>query len=757
MGLIAGFPAMAYAQEGERIVAVRVHGARTIADETILARVQTKAGSPYQDRIATEDIRRIFSLGYFNDVSSKVEKAPGGVVVTFIVEEKPTISEIQIKGSRSLSLKKIRKLLGIAAGEQYDPRKVKEAVAKLKAEYFRKGFSEVEVLTQVSDDADGRSMILRFLIEEGGKLRVRDILIEGNIAYSDRKVLKLLKTKRKGWFRKGIFSEQVMQEDLERIRVFYRKKGYQDISVRSNVYQNPEGKGLIVHLSMEEGIQHRVGGIQLEGNVLFPEHEMRQLLVLKPGAIYNRGGLQADLAAIKQYYGDRGYINAEVTPDTRFDPSSKRVDLTYHIIENELVYLNRINIQGNLRTKDVVIRRELRIYPGEPFDGEAIRKSVDRLYNLGFFEEVTVDTDPTQTPNHEDLLVKVKETKTGSFSFGGGFSSVDRVVGLIELEQRNFDWRSFPKFTGAGQDLRFRIQLGSVRRFFDLSFTEPWIFGKPYLFGIDIYDRTRLRSQNLGFGFEEKRRGVGLRFGKEFNDIVNVGLGYQLYRIDISDVAAEASADLKAEQGRSDVSAIGINIGMDKRNNRFDPTDGLFLYSSADLAGGVLAGDQEFYRLQGGASYYWPHKDRFVLESRLRAGIVNEYSDTQEVPIFERFFAGGSNSIRGFKERRVGPLDPVTNDPVGGEATLLTTLEEVMTIVNDERGRPILKATVFLDIGNVWDQVDDFAEDFKVGAGFGTRINTPIGPVRLDLGVPISGLGDDKRKARFHFNVSRSF
>jgi outer membrane protein insertion porin family len=651
----------------------------------------------------------------------------------------------------------VLELFAVSVGELYDPRKVKEGIDLVKAEYVRKGFSQCEVVSHLQEDAAANTAALSLLVDEGPKMRIAGVLMEGNTGFSDRRIRKLLKTKRRKWLVRGVYDEQVLTEDLERVRAFYRKHGYQDIDVSHTVYRDPSGRGLYVHFTVAEGQQYRVGTLAVAGAVLFPEPQLRRLTTLKPGAVYNSESMQEDLRTIKQYYGDRGYINAEVTPDPQLDPATKRVNLTYQITEQELVYVNRIAVRGNLYTKDVIARRELRIYPGERFDGSKIRKSIDRLYNLGFFEEVNVETEPTQTPNKEDLVVQVKEAKTGSFSFGGGFSSVDRVVGLVELEQRNFDWRNVPKFTGAGQDLRLRMEVGTVRRYFDVSFTEPWIFNQPLSFGFDIFSRTRLRSRSLGLGFEEKRRGAGVRFGKEFTDLVRVSLGYQFFRTDISDVVAEASADLKAEQGRSDVSIANLSVARDARDNRFEPTQGSYLFASTDLAGGVFAGNRDFYRLQGGASHYLPHAKRFVLESSARAGVVKAYGDGTEVPIFERFFGGGTGTIRGFRERHVGPRDPSSNDPIGGESTFVGTIEEVMTIVKDERGRPILKGSVFYDVGDVWRRASEFAESFKSGTGVGMRVTTPIGPVRLDVGFPISKIEGEEREVRFHFNVSRGF
>ncbi len=757
VGAAAVGAAVVQTHEGERVIAVEVSGAKTVASETVLAKVQTKPGAPYQDAVISEDIRRIFALGYFTDVRVDVEELPEGLKVVFVVKEKPTIASIKVEGNHLLRKPRVLELFAVAEGQLYDPRTVKQGVDLLKAEYARKGFSQAEVVSRVEMDEAANAATVYLLVDEGPRRRITQVLIEGNQAFSDRRINKLLKTKRQHWFRPGVYDEQVLEEDRERIRAFYHKNGYQDIAVEHEVYRDPSGRGLIIHFTLSEGLQHRVGQVAVEGATLFPEREIRQLITLKPGAVYSTEALQEDLRLIKQYYGDRGYIHAEVTPDPQLDPEAKRVNLTYRIVEHELVYVNRIDVQGNLRTKDVVVRRELRILPGDRFDGGKIRKSTERLYNLGFFEEVGVETEPTPKPDREDLIVKVKEAKTGSFSFGGGFSSVDRLVGLVELEQRNFDWRNFPSMTGAGQDLRLRAEVGTVRRYFDLSFTEPWIFGYPLSFGIDAYNRTRLRSQNLGLGFEEERRGAGFRFGKEFTDEVLASVGYQLYRTQISDVVEEASADLKAEQGRNTISVLGTSVTWDRRNNRFDPTKGTVLFGSADLAGGVFGADRDFVRLQAGASAYLPHADRFVFESRIRTGIVDAYSNSDEVPIFERFFGGGSGTIRGFRERRVGPRDPNSNDPIGGEATLTASLEEVMSMIKDERGRSILKGSVFFDVGDVWRRVNEFGESFKAGTGVGARVNTPIGPLRLDLGFPINDVAGEKRTPRFHFNLSRSF
>ncbi len=750
-------PAVSWAEVGkERVLDVQVEGTQTIASETILAKVQTKPGMTYNEAIISEDIRRIYSLGFFTHVQADLEELDEGIRMIFVVKEKPQIILIKVEGHKKFSEKKILEWLEIPEGALHDARKVKEGIEKIKAEYNRKGYSESEIVSRVETDEFNNTAELYVLIDEGAKIRIKDVLVEGNEAFSDSKVRKLVKSRRKWWFLKGTYDAKVLEEDLDRVRAYYRKNGYADVSVASRVYRAPDGKGLYVHLTVDEGTQYRVGEVLLQGQSIFSKEELLALVTMGPGTVFNGEDLREDMRLLKQYYGDKGFIHANVTPDPQLDEANKRVTLTYLIEEGQRVYVRRIDVQGNLKTKDEVVRRELKVVPGEVFDGAEIRKSVERLNNLGYFEEVTVDTQPTDDPRYEDLIVDVKSAKTGSFSIGGGFSSVDKLVGLLEVEQRNFDLFNFPNFTGAGQDLRFRAEMGASRKNFNLAFTEPWMLGKPISFGVDAYNRVREQDRNSGYGYEEERRGGGLRLGKRFGDYLGANVGYQYFRTEISDVSTEASAALQAEEGTSNTSIVNTSISYDRRDNRFDPMSGFYAFSSFDIAGGLLGADEDFGRVQAGMSHYWQQSERFVLETRTRAGIVEAY-DHADVPIFERFFGGGASTIRGFEERNVGPTDATSNDPTGGEATFMASVEEVITLVNDERGRPMIRGALFLDAGNVWEHTHDFGRSLKYSMGIGARVKTPFGPVKLDLGYPISQIENEKRKARFHFNMSRSF
>jgi outer membrane protein insertion porin family len=586
-------------------------------------------------------------------------------------------------------------------------------------------------------------------------VKIRKIIIEGNQHYSQGRILKLMKTKRAWLLNSGILKEDVLTEDIERISSFYKKEGFADVKVDYAVRRDTKKPSLFITINIEEGRKYLVGDIRIEGNAALLDTDIRpKLKECLLGKVFSQDALKQDIANIQGIYFDRGYIFARVDGVTSLNSATGRVDILYTIIENEIAYVDKIKIRGNIKTKDIVIRRELRIHPGDKFDGDKLRRSKERLQNLGFFDEISYDTESTDIPNKKDLIVDVKEAKTGSFSFGGGYSTVDQFVGFVEIEQKNFDWRNFPYFTRDGQDLRLRASFGTLSDSYSLSFTEPWIFDYPASFGFDLYKTSHQRESDVGYGYDEDRTGGDIRLGKDISEYVTASLMYRYESIDIGNIPIEATEDLKKEEGKNSISSVEFGLNYDSRDNVFNPTKGILLSGSIEGAGGFFGGDKDFLKFFGRASKYFPLFRGSALEFRLRIGLADPYGDSEEIPIYERFFAGGADTIRGYEERKIGPIDTATKDPLGGESIVIGNIEYTYPLFE------FLKAAIFFDTGNVWKKMDEVGSgNFKSSFGFGARIKTPIGPIRLDYGIPLNKAPgeEDKSSGRFHFSVSHGF
>jgi len=739
-------------QEVGKVTAVEVEGNKIVSTSVILSKIKTRPGDPWSQSTLDEDIKRLYGTGFFTHVSTQVRPYQDGVLVRFLLVERPLVERVVITGQRYVRIEKIREVLKTKEQELLDHRELKQDIERIKQLYRTKGFYLAQVFEEVKvDEATHRATVF-LTIKEGGKIRVRRIHFDGNVALSDRRLRKAIATKQAWWFSGGYYRPEVLEEDVERIKDLYRLEGYSDVRVSAQADFDPTQRWLTVLFRIEEGPQYRVGTVSFRGIGALPQEEVARAAKVASGDPFSEKKVFEDVGRIQSVYFAKGYMSASVEPTTVLNPDTRRVDVIYQVSEGSVAYVGGISIQGNVKTRDAVIRREIRIYPGERYDGEKLRRSKERLYNLGYFEEVNFETVPSaERPDHRDLVVSVKEAKTGEFSFGGGFSSVDNFIGFVEIAQRNFDLFNWPTFTGGGQDLSFRVMAGTRRRNFELSFTEPWIFDRPYSAGFDLFNTTRTRGE--GYSFELKRTGGALRLGHAIGDYNRVGLTYRLEAVHVSDVAESASAALKREIGESTVSSLRLSYTRDTRDNTFNPKRGYLLDNGIELAGSVLGGDRDFWRWTGsGSIFFQPFVEDQVLELRGSLGLADAMADSDFVPIFQRFFAGGADSIRGYRERRVGPKDPSTRDPVGGEAVAVFNAEYTVPVVE------FLKVAGFYDIGNVWASLGDFASGgFRSGAGAGVRIKTPFGPVKLDYGWPINPERGERRNGRFHFSASRAF
>ncbi len=748
-------------EPSEKIVkAIEVKGNKSISTNTILSKMKTRISGVYHENIINDDYKRLYLLGFFENIEINTEDYKEGLKIIVVVTERPIIEKITFSGIRRLTMKeeKIKESLKSKETQYLDYPALKEDILTLRKLYEKIGYSEVQIDYKVDIDKETNKAKVEFKVREGIKVRIKNIIVEGNLAFSDHRILKLIKTKKAWLFNAGVFKEEVFKEDIERIKSFLRRYGYMNVAVESEVKtdpRRPKKPWLLITLKIQEGRKFLVGTLAIKGNYEIPEKDiLAQLKECTPGKVFSQEAMKEDIVNIQSLYFDHGYVSAQVEEVTLINSYTGRVDIVYNIIEHEISYVEKIKIRGNVKTKDVVIRRELRIRPGDKFDGEKLRRSKERLQNLGFFEEISYDTEDTEAPDKKDLIVEVKESKTGAFSFGGGYSTVDEFVGFAEIEQKNFDWKNFPYFTGGGQDLRFRTSLGTVSSGFDLSFTEPWVFDYPVSFGFDAYKRVHKRESDIGYGYDEDITGGDLRLGKEISEYVKSNLIYRFDAIDITNITDNATTDLKAEEGKNTISSLEFGLTYDSRDNIFDTHKGDILSGSWQCAGGPFAGDKDFLKFFGRASHYFPLFRGSVLELRARLGLANTYGNSEKIPIYERFFAGGAYTIRGYHERKIGPIDPVSKDPLGGESMLVGNIEYTYPLFD------FLKAAIFYDTGNVWSKMGDIGSGgLKSSLGFGFRIKTPIGPIMLDYGIPLNKEPgeEDKGSGRFHFSVSHGF
>ncbi len=738
------------------VKAIDIEGNKSIGVAQILARIKTRVGEEYQDAVISDDLKRLYNTGHFSDVQIDHEDLDDGYKVIVRLKEKPIVDEITFSKIKYYNSRYLLSKMKTKKDKFLDNKMLKDDINTIEDLYKKKGLSQIKVDVESFIDDTTNKASLHFIIREGFRVKIKRIYVYGNIAYPDIKIIKVMKSRWAWFFGSGLLKEEQLEDDMTAIQAFYESNGFLDTKATYQI--EPLYKGLVnVNVTIQEGKRYYVGDVSFFGNAILSDYEIKSHLKnLIEGNPFSHEKLEEDLGNVREAYFDHGYISAIVEEATSFNTVTAKVDIKISIKEGKLVYINKIKIQGNAHTRDIVIRRELRMYPGDQFDGAKLRLSKQRLKDLGYFEDVGYDIEDTDQDDLKDLVVQVKEAKTGTFSFGGGYSTVDRLVGFVEVEQKNFDISNWSSFTGGGQDLRLRAQIGSSQRNLLLSFTEPWLFDHPLSAGFDAYLTENLKDGSTGYSYDQKTIGGDIRFGKSFNDNLSVGTVYRLEHINISNLDSGVSEALAEQAGNSLVSSLGVSVTNDYRDSKLSPTKGWDVTNSADIAGGPLGGDRNFYRVQTSGEYYFPiniNDVTTVLEFSGRTGIVQSYPDTPDVPIFERYFTGGQDSIRGYDERTVGPLDPGTGDAIGGDALLLGSVEYTVPIIE------IIKGAVFFDTGNVWDKVRDYGTGgVKSGTGVGLRVKTPIGPIKLDYGIPLDKEpGNTSKSGKFYFSVSRGF
>ncbi len=762
------------AQEEEPIVReieIRFIGPETVHRRVVAVNIQTAVGQPRSREVIEQDIRNLIDTGFFFDVRVLEEHLVDGVQVIFQVQGKSKIKQITFEGFRKFDRKRLDKEIDFETGDILDERKVHDANRKITELYQKAGYADAQVEREILLDRDTGQAVVKFIAIEGRRIRIKRIQFRGVRAFKESRLLKLIKTRRHWWGAwlsgAGVLRDEILKEDLERVRELYISHGYLDMEIVDARTERVGSKWIILHMQIFEGSQYKVGNVEIRENTLFPVTELQNRIKMKSGETFTPDGMIKDIRAIEDYYGTRGYLDTFVQSYKNPNVQTGRIDLNYRIHEGELAYIEKIEIRGNTKTKDKVLRRELAVLPGDIYDTVRVQRSAERLQNLGFFSKVEPTPRNTTIPSRKDLVINVEEQRTGTMTFGAGFSSIDNLIGFVELTQGNFDLWNWPTFTGGGQKLRVRAQVGLERQDYLLSFTEPWFLDQKLALGFDVFQHT---SSFLSGEFEEKRTGGSIRLEKALSEFMRLEVETSVQNIE-EGVEVTASEELKAEDGTKLRSSIEGTLVYDTRDSVFLTTRGNRTEISGELVGGPMGGEVTVYKVNARTSYYFPLFNNHVFQLIGAVGVVEAFGASRgdgpsvletnvvpnvmvkvnDVPIFDRYFLGGANTLRGFSFRRVGPKD-VDGEGIGGNTYANATAEYTFPIVDRVRG------AMFFDIGNVWRksyQVN-FSE-LKSDAGVGVRLNLPVGPIRLDYGYPIETDSQSGQSGRFNFSVGYQF
>lgn len=739
------FDILSYTGRAFLITNIAPEGNKRIDSGAILRSISSRSGDLYIPEQLRNDIKSIFKMGYFDDVRLKVEDTEKGKKIIFEVKEKPVIGTVAIHGQDELKEDAVREVISVVPNTILNPNKVREAVDNILSLYKSKGFYNTEVTTELTYPKPERVNV-RFVIEEGHKVFIKEIRFVGNDSFKDSKLEKVMGTKEKNflsWFTdSGVLKREILEQDAARITGYYHHHGYIEAMVgKPEVTQ--EDKWLYITIEISEGNRYRVGNIELSGDLIGEKDELISLLKIRDEEYLSRNILRKDILSLNDHYAENGYAFAEASPTVDTDKEKQLVDINIHINKGDLVYINRIEIQGNTRTRDKVVRREISNREQDIFDSKALRQSHQRLQRLGYFDDVSITPEPTSDKTKMDLIVEVKEKPTGAFSIGGGYSSVDNLMFMAEISQKNF--------MGRGQNMALQAAISSRSARYNLGFTEPHFYDTKLLVGVDLYNWEREYDT-----YTKDSAGFGLRFGYPIWGKWHMSTSYGFDDTELTDVdLVNADPSIIESLNIHTTSFVTLGFSRDTRNNLYVTTKGSLNTIRAEYAGGFLGGDSQYTKLEGSTSWFFPgfFFDDTAFHYKIAAGQVWE-NEVDKLPDFEKFYLGGINSIRGFPSRTVAVDRSTPSNPdykVGGKIMWYTNIEYHFPLIKDGG----LRGIVFYDAGNVYDNDWDF-HDLKKSVGVGVRWISPMGPLRLEWAYVIDPLPDEDN-SNWEFSIGGAF
>lgn len=771
LGAVCFGDSSASAQEAARLKDVRIGGNVRVEEDGIRLHVKSRPGDPFNPTLVEQDVRAIYRMGFFDDVQA--ELSPDNVL-TYAVKEKPYIREVRIQGLSQVSKDKVETALGVSPRTILDRSKVSEGVDKVRKLFTEQGYVNAAVDFAISPEANNQVAVVLDIVE-GNRLLIKRISFEGNKAFSESELKDLLTTKEEWIFsyftNRGVLDRDILTNDVAILSNHYNDNGYVENKVDEPLIVRAKD-GLEVIFRVSEGPQYRVGRVEIGGELIEDGQKMLKSVKLTTGQIFRGNRLRDDVTTLNEMYANKGFAFVQVDPMTQIDQAKKLVDVALVINKGPPVYFNRVLIAGNTKTRDKVVRRELVVNEQELYSGVKVTQSRNALQRTGYFEDVQLNTKKTDQPDALDLNVDVKEGPTGTFQVGAGYSSGDGFLFNANVSEKNL--------MGRGQSMSGNFSIGSSRQDYIFNLTDPYFLDSKVSLGMDAFNTTRdytdFNEKKMGFAVNSSYplKGFTLPFfnspvsaaapGSDANasqqitywDFMRAGLAYEFTHDDITGVSAGASQSIKDEEGKSLTSSVTPSLTYDSRDHFFTPTEGSKLGISTKMAG--LGGDTRFLKTDLTARWYytllkdpsWGGAYVLGLGGQLGYGLgfAGNKDGGNDLPLFERYFLGGINSIRGFAERSIGPRSPSGCDSNGQNCTgTEVTGGDRAVVLNAEVAFPVmeqygLRGVVFFDVGNSFDSFN--FSDMRRSVGFGGRWMSPFGPLRVDLGFPITKKSGDE-------------
>lgn len=741
-----GFALQAHAETRQVLSNVIIEGNQRVERETILSYVGLRQGLEFGRYEVDQALKSLFATGFFADVELTPQpKGDGTANLLVKIKENPIISQIAFEGNKRLDDETLQKEIELRSRSVFSRTKAQNDAKRLVQVYRRNGRYSATVEPQIIELGDNR-LNLVFQISEGPETLVKRIRFIGNSVFSDQALQKVVKTEEETWWNPFSSNEKYdperLQYDQELLRRFYVSQGYADFQVKSAIAElSPSNTGFYLTFTVDEGEKYNFGDVNVKTALGGSEKvDLKPAVTTKKGETYNAEQVEDSIEGMVTTLGDKAFAFVDINPKFKRDPVKKVIDVDYAVNQGPKVFVERININGNSRTLDEVLRREFRFAEGDSYSTSKLTRTEARLKNLGFFEKVDVTQERGSTPDQTVVNVNVAEQSTGEISLGAGYSTVDGPLADFGITENNL--------LGRGQQLRFHSLIAARRQQYDIGFTEPYFLGREMSAGFDLFKTAQDFSRESSFNREST--GGALRMGYTLGEHLQHDLYYRFEDVTINDIDANASRFIKDQAGQNTTSLIGQSLTWDHRNNRFEPTEGWYLKLNQEVAG--LGGDSKFYRHELKAAKYFPIAPEWTFQLAALGGNVTGWGD-EDVRINERFFIG-MKQLRGFQVGGIGPRDRVTTDGLGGNSYYAGSAELSFPLgLPNDLG---ITGAAFVDVGNLWslDQQDPGIVDSntpRVSTGLGLAWKSPFGPIRLDFAKAIVKEDEDVTQI---FNVN---